>query len=176
MKASLESRLDRLDAELLKLLKELESYEDEQLNKSPAEGGWSPLQVLQHLKQAEELSMRYLQKKLSYNPELKGAGLLSGLRSWLLKTYLRAPFKFKAPKNVDTTDMPRDLSLKNITKEWMAIRRELREFLASLPDDIYSKEVYRHPFAGRLTLAGMVDFFEEHFRRHQRQVQRALPA
>jgi hypothetical protein len=176
MKQALDQRLDRLDADLLKLLKELESYDDERLNQSPRDGGWSPLQVLQHLKQSEELSLRYLQKKLSFNPELKGANLLTGLRGWLLRVYLWAPLKFKAPKNVDTTDAPRDLSLKKMADAWLKNRRELRDFLATLPEDIYGKEVYRHPFAGRLTVTGMVDFFEHHFRRHAKQAKRALGA
>jgi hypothetical protein len=43
-----------------------------------------------------------------------------------------------------------------------------------LPDHLYDKEIYKHPFAGRLSLMGMVDFFEHHFRRHREQMRRAL--
>jgi hypothetical protein len=47
-------------------------------------------------------------------------------------------------------------------------------FLDNLPAEYADKEVYRHPFAGRMSLAGMLSFFEAHFINHRRQLYRAL--
>jgi len=174
MPTALHHRLDALDVELDRLLKELAAHSAEALDCPPAPGKWSALQVMQHLMRSEELSMRYLQKKLSYQPDLQKAGPVTGLRSWLLRTYLQLPFKFKAPQAVDAANFESDLTLDELAGRWKATRAELRAFLDGLPDDLYDKAVYKHPFAGRLTLYGMVDFFDGHFRRHREQIRRAL--
>ena len=174
MPPSLQHRLDTLDAALDALLDELAAHSAEALDRPPAPGQWSALQVMQHLMRSEELSMRYLQKKLRYQPELRKAGPAAALRSRLLRFYLRLPFKFKAPAPVDAPTFEADVSLEELAGRWKANRRELRAFLDGLPDDTYDKEVYKHPFAGRLTLTGMVDFFDGHFQRHRQQIRRGL--
>jgi len=174
MTTDLERRLDLLDAELLKLLKELEVHSDDLLNQQPPGGGWSALQVMQHLMRSEMLSRKYLEKKLSFQPELKKAGIVTGLRGWMLNFYLRAPFKFKAPDNVDENSFPIRADLSELADQWLEERRTLRRFLEQQPAELFEKEVYRHPFAGRLSLAGMVHFFDGHFRRHREQIRRTL--
>lgn len=174
MPPSLQYRLDALDAALDALVDELSGHSIEALQQPPAPGQWSALQVMQHLMRSEELSMQYLRKKLSYQPELQKAGMAAALRSRLLRFYLRLPFKFKAPAPVDASTFKTDVSLDELARRWRANRRELRAFLDGLPADLYDKEVYKHPFAGRLTLMGMVDFFDGHFRRHREQIRRGL--
>lgn len=174
MPPDLERRLDLLDAELLKLLKELEAHSDDTLNRLPPGGGWSALQVMQHLMRSEMLSRKYLEKKLSFQPELKNAGIITGLRGRLLNFYLRAPMKFKAPDNVNENSFPARVDFSELADQWLEERRTLRRFLEQQPADLFDKEVYRHPFAGRLSIAGMVHFFDGHFRRHRGQIRRTL--
>ena len=168
------TRLDELDADLQDLFDEMAAFEAEVLQRCPAPGKWSPLQVMQHLMKVEDLSHRYLEKKLSFNPVLKTAGLGADFRAVLLKVYLALPFKFKAPPVVGEEVFESGVSLPGLAERWQARRRELRMFLDGLPDEVLDKEAYRHPFAGRLSILGMVDFFDRHFRRHREQIRKAL--
>ncbi len=166
----LNKRLGELDDSLKALLEELKVFSDETLNDRPDEETWSVLQVMQHLKVSENLSMKYVQKKLSFKPKLKRAFLLSPMRLQLLKLYLNSPLKYKAPKVVDTPSFPPDSTFWEVAKQWSQQRQELAEFLQSLPPEMFKKAIYKHPIAGRLSLYGMLDFFQLHFNRHRKQI------
>lgn len=176
MHPSLQSTYLKLDQELEAFLKELASYSNEQLNQAPGPDKWSALQCAHHLMESEKLSLAYLRKKLSFNPTLKKQTWRTHWRLFLLNSYLRAPFKFKAPEGIGTSYLPETSSLEAVTQQWRNQRAALHDFLGSLPDDLIDKEVYKHPFAGRLPLKGMLQFFQAHFQRHRRQALRALKA
>ena len=96
------------------------------------------------------------------------------MRATLMNAFNRSPLKRKAPKGVDETNFPKNVSFSQIKEQWLAQRNELKTHLESLPTDLYNKQVYKHPFAGRLSLAGMLSFFDSHFDRHYRQIKRTL--
>lgn len=168
--------LSKADAKLDSLLAELEVLPEEVLKKTPAPGAWSVLDVMHHLQLAEYYSQAYVEKKLSFDPELKPTNLGSWFRSQLLNTYSRWPMKWKAPKGVDEHSFPQDSSLEEVAQKWKTQRAKLKSYLEELPEDLYKRQVYKHPFAGRLSLAGMVSFFNSHFDRHHRQIRRTLKA
>lgn len=174
MKHKVLQNLDKIDTQLQALFDRLEQYSDELLNQKPAEGEWSPMDNLHHLMRSERLSQGYIRKKLSFNPKLKRANLSTAWRSWLLSTYLRFPMKFKAPEAVAEEHFPEYSSLKDVRDQWQQQRQQLKSYLEDLPEHIYDKELYKHPFAGRVTIRGMVDFFGGHLERHSRQIDRAL--
>ena len=174
MKAALDRRFQKIDRNLHQLLEELSQYDNETLNRKPANGGWSALQVMHHLLLAEEASLKYLRKKLSFDPKLQRAGLGSYMRSSLLNLYFNLPFKFKAPEIVSEAVMPETSDFKEVAERWRSSRAALRQFMEGLPKDVFQKSVYRHPFAGRLSLGGMLRFFDGHFQRHQKQIWRTL--
>lgn len=174
MKKSTAQQLDKLDRQLDKLLAELAPFSEAQLNQQPRPGAWSALQVMHHLLLAEQLSMAYVKKKLSYNPALKNAGLAGAWRKFLLWTFVYAPFKFKAPANVSDEKLPDHSTLQETAELWKKNRRELREYLGSLPESLFNKSIYRHPFAGLLSLSDMLLFFEWHCIRHQKQIRRTI--
>jgi hypothetical protein len=174
MNSTIEKKLNALDERLRRLLSLLESYSEETLNTPPGLGQWSALQTAHHLSRSEQLSLQYVRKKLSFNPTLPRAGLVAAARNMLLWAYLYTPFKWKAPNNVNESSFPAVSSLPEVSASWWAQRQELREYLAQLPRKWFDREVYRHPFAGRLSLAGMLDFFIGHFDRHEKQIRRAL--
>ncbi|MCB0619645.1 MAG: DinB family protein [Saprospiraceae bacterium] len=174
MHPSLQDPLQELDAELAQLLAELKNYTHQQLNSIPSPGSWSAIQVMHHLLIAEELSFKYLQKKLSFNPSLQKANWRTRLRQSFLAFYLHTPIKFKAPKGVSTPAFPREATLIDTAKRWTSNREALAEYLNELPPEILDKEAYRHPIAGRLTVKGMLSFFRDHFDRHRKQINRTL--
>ncbi len=176
MEKMVAKRLERLDEKLQQLLNHLRSFSDEQLNARPNPQSWSVLQILHHLMLAEQLSGAYVQKKLSFNPALKNINFATWGRMLLLRYYNYLPIKLKAPANVSEERLPERSNLADVTMQWQTQRQALRAYLSGLPQPIFQKEVYKHPIAGRLGLDGMVAFFEGHFDRHLRQINRILKA
>lgn len=156
------------------LLNELAQTDDTVLNMSALDGGWSAIQVAHHLILTEELSLQYVKKKLSFNPKLEKAGPDSWVRLQVLKLYLGAPFKFKAPDAVGDQSLPGFTSLADTRARWLKIRQDWADFLEQLPTELLDKAVYRHPFAGRFGWPGMLIFFRHHFNRHRKQIHRTL--
>lgn len=176
MKAQTTQRLQKLEASLNDLFQELSAYSDETLNTKPAPDQWSALQTMHHLLMAEGYAQRYVAKKLSFKPELNKAGFGDWWRSLLLRAYLGAPFKFKAPAAVADENLPTDTTLAETQQLWLKQRRELVDQLQSYPPELFTKSLYKHPFAGRMTLDGMLVFYQDHFDRHRKQIERTLAA
>lgn len=170
----LDAHFERIDNLLTEILTYLKEYPEDHLNEKPSPESWSALQVCHHLIKTEELSCQYLKKKLSFNPKLNEANMAAAMRLKLLKTYLNTPLKYKAPENIGTPALPVVSTFAEVESSWKAVRKDLRSFVTGLPLEILSKEVYKHPFAGRLSLEGMLIFFEEHMIRHFKQIKKAL--
>jgi DinB superfamily len=174
MTEKIEAQLQRLDASLDALLKDLIHYPHERLAQKPGLGQWSPYEVIQHLMIAENGAYRYLSKKTLDQSKLVSSNPLSKFRGWLIKTYLGTPFKFKAPPGAaDDFFQPVD-SFAQISGAWQQQRADLRKLLESLPDSVFRTQAYKHPVGGRIDIAGMLGFFEAHFQRHRKQIERAL--
>lgn len=167
-------KLDHLDKKLQLLLEKLATIPLEKLKKQPPAGGWSAIQVMQHVFSVENSSLQYLQKKVSFNPELKKAGLLAWWRITKFKIAYNLPLKFKAPKIVDPTLQEASPSFWEISKQWKETRSTLRKFLVDANPDLFEKELYKHPLVGKMSLFNMLEFFDGHFKRHEKQLWRVL--
>lgn len=176
MKNELVSRNERYNQLINNLFAEMTPYGDETLNRKPASGGWSALQTMHHLILTEELSLTYVKKKLSFNPELESAGVGARWRGFLLWLYLSTPLKFKAPKNVGDEHLPDQTTLADTRDRWQKIRAGWTEFFAQMPENLSDKALYKHPRAGRLGWSQMLAFFETHFERHLKQARAAAKA
>ena len=77
LRIALQQKYQHYDAQVSAFMDQLAAYSDEQLNTKPADGGWSPIQVLHHLLLVEEGTLAYVRKKLSFNPTLEKTGLAS---------------------------------------------------------------------------------------------------
>lgn len=166
--------LDRIDQALQAHLHRWGQYTDDQLNEPPPGGGWSSLQVMHHLILAEGGSLGYVKKKLSFQPQLSKLGAGDRWRAFMLKFYLALPFKFKAPKGVGDEALPDRSTFEETQRQWLQVRTELRAYLEGLPENHFSKSLYKHPFAGRMSLQGMQQFFGSHVERHAAQIDRTL--
>lgn len=167
--------LRNLDLQTQSILTTLADYSDEVLSVPPAPGVWSIMQVLTHVMMSERLSLQYVRKKLSFKPELKNSGLLSSFRLHLLKWSQYVPIRFKAPKGLQTADLPVFSSLTDLRSQWQTDRHKLHQFFDEADDSLFSKDVFRHPIAGRISLIQMVIFFSIHLQRHVVQIERRLP-
>lgn len=174
MRKSIENQLDTLDSELKLLLRDLKAHSDQDLNWKPKTDKWSVAQVMQHLMKSEELALKYVQKKLSFEPELKNAGVMAALRGKIIKMYLKSPFKVKAPSGVSDDNFPEEASFWDLVKQWQSQRAEMRTYLGTLPDDLFKKAIFKHPLGGRISLGAMLEFHIGHFRRHRGQIDKVL--
>lgn len=156
------------------LLDKMQAYSETVLNRRPADGGWSAMQTIHHLILSEELSLAYVRKKLGFNPELDAVGLGAWWRSFLLWLSLSSPLKFKAPAAISKENLPEYASLPDSRERWLRVRAEWAEFFEKMPDALSDKEVYKHPRAGKISWGGMLWFFETHFKRHRKQMMRAV--
>lgn len=165
-----QQQLDQLNNSLEALFQQLEGYSHEQLSRQPDPAVWSPIMIVKHMMLAEGYSQAYLKKKLSYDPKIAKAGVMTKLRSLVLYAYFHSPFKWKAPKGIGNEALAGVYQLADLKTEWLQQRQKLQQLLEGLPAHRYEEEVYKHPFAGRLSIKGMLDFFRGHFERHSGQV------
>jgi hypothetical protein len=175
MNQKIKQQLAALDEDLRLLLTDLDGYSELKLNQKPSENGWTVFQVMHHLIRTEDLSLKYVQKKLSFNPDLPKAGLLAYARKLVLKNYIKYPFKVRAPASVGE-NLPDYSTFWEVAKIWKNQREELNAYLTQLPSELFDKEIYKHPMAGKMTLGAMVEFFHAHFKRHKKQIMRTLEA
>ncbi|HUO85721.1 MAG TPA: DinB family protein [Thermoanaerobaculia bacterium] len=165
-------RFERLEAGRLDLIRALREADPPALVSSPEADRWSALQIVAHLISAEKQSLGYLQKKMSDPVALPEAGMGATFRSLVLALALVSPLKFKAPKGVDKIPPHQDLD--DLVGRWDAIRAEWRVRIEDFPPELERKAVFRHPRAGRLTLAQTLGFLDGHVQHHRRQITRLL--
>ncbi len=174
MHKSLRPIFDRLQKSMVELLEEIKDQPDSVLNERPENGGWSVLQVIYHLVLVEEASLAYVKKKLSFGEEIPEAGIKQTMRAKYLNSFIRMPLKVKAPERVDESQMPKDIRFWEALKKWKDNRAELEEFLDQMPDKFLKTELYKHGLVGKLTPKNMLIFFELHFKRHRKQINKVL--
>ena len=85
-----------------RFLKKVEGLSDAQLNKIPADGGWSAAQVLYHCGMAENETINTIQKNVQAQKVKLNRNFKSILNNILLVVFLKLPLKFKAPKVVSS--------------------------------------------------------------------------
>ena len=174
MTAKVEKLWQAVEQQRIDLFNELERVDPALLNRQPAPSTWTANQNLEHLLRAETSSLSYLQKKLSSG----GKGIpKAGFKSWGRRFLLRVAFavptlKFKAPKYLD--DLPETSDFQDLKLRFTEQRTALKSFLDTLPDDLLEGEVWKHARAGKMSIAQMLDFFEDHFNRHEQQLKRAI--
>ena len=167
-------QLKKLDQKLTLLLRDLQHYSDAKLNESPQKGAWSVLQIMQHLMQAELGAVKYIEKKLSFEPALEKAGMMSNMRALALNTFMSVPIKIKAPDGVSGDNLLTDLTFWDVAKQWKQQRNELEIFINNLPSELFEVDLYKHPLTGKMSIGNMLTFFNKHVDRHTSQIRRTL--
>ena len=176
MERKLEDRLDKLNKKMVALFEDLKDYTDTTLNQTPREDAWSVLEIMQHLMLSERQSLAEVTEHLTEAATFEKAGVGASVRSVVLNSILSIPVKFKAPFSIGRDAFIQDGTFWEIAKEWRAERTNLKAFLNDLPADCFDKAIYKHPRAGSITINGMLSYYEKHFDRHQKQIQRTLNA
>lgn len=174
MHATLARRFDRLEAARARVLDTLAGREPFALNRAPAPGKWSALQVLEHVVTSEALTLGYIRKKMQAGTALPRAGVTSRLRLLALEATLASPLRFRAPAAVAGVSPAIDPAA--LRARWDGVRGEWRGLLEAFPAELLDRLVFRHPRAGRMSLEHAVGTLEAHLAHHVPQVERALAA
>lgn len=166
--------LTSLQRERQSLINLMSKYDNESLNRSPGTGVWSPLEVLHHIIISEEGSLKYVQKKLSFDPELPKTNFISNVRYGILLGAIYSPIRFSAPASV----VPRSESFEFLALErhWQEVATDLGNYLEQLDPRWFDYQVYKHPIAGRLSILQMLGFLRNHLLRHKKQIVSRLPS
>lgn len=173
MKSSIISRNKKYTESIDAFLRQMSEYSDEQLNRKPADGGWSAMQTMHHLILSEEYSMSYIRKKMGFTSDFAPIDWSARGRSFLLWASLKSPIKFKSPPAIGQEFLPEFATLAETQKRWEAARLTWEEFFDQMPDHLTDKLVYKHPRAGKISWMHTLNFFETHFARHRKQARRA---
>jgi uncharacterized damage-inducible protein DinB len=172
MNSRIENIFNRVEAGRKKLFDGLRKYPDDLLNKKPAADAWSVMEVLQHLMASEEASLNYLRKKVQDTSRSHNAGWAGKRRFLLTKLIFITPIKFKAPENMNP--QKGFMTLKEAEDKWHQLRAGIYDVISKLSDEELDKELWKHIISGKMNIYQMLEFFEFHIRRHQRQIKHTL--
>lgn len=140
----------------------------------PEDNSWSALETANHIYLAEKLSLQYVRYKLTKPDPIPPKHPGIWLRTYLLKWTLISPLKFKAPPTINMRNAQPVLAVEELVAQWKMLREELLELLDQHEEQFRGRLLYKHPFAGRMTLNQMLIFFQDHLVHHTRQLKRIL--
>lgn len=169
MLARFEKKLNNMDESLAELTGFLDQLDENQLHEKP-NGKWSAAQVFQHLHDSEKGTTGYLKKKMQAPPgEVPSGGIRATIRSMVLRRALRSrKNQFRAPNVLsEISEKPDYIVLK---ESYYATRKEMRELLSEIDSKRSTKEYFKHPRVGRLTIGQTLGFLKDHFDRHFDQI------
>ncbi len=174
MNVQLQKQFNQLEEDRKKLFNELKSHSDDVINKKPSPEKWSAAEVIAHLITAEEMSLKYLSKKIRDTSKENSEGFKHKYRWLLVQIVFNFNIKFKAPEIVEPKMGYQ--SLANLEAKWSDVRNQTLQILQKLNDAEVNKTLWKHALAGKMNLHHMVQFFGVHYNRHKKQIERTLEA
>jgi uncharacterized damage-inducible protein DinB len=172
MSKKISAQFNQLETKRENLFNDLRKYSDEVINKKPSENAWSVAEVIAHLITAEEMSLKYLSKKIQDTSQAKPEGLKNKWRWFLVQVVFTFNIKFKAPEIVEPKLGYQTLA--DLETKWKELRLQTSTVLDKLSEEELNKDLWKHALAGKMSLYHMVEFFGVHFRRHRRQIERTI--
>ncbi|MBS1658374.1 MAG: DinB family protein [Bacteroidetes bacterium] len=173
-KSSVLQQFEKLELSKRQILSQISSLDPSVLHYRPAYKKWSIVQILFHLNSSESISLKYMQKKSQGGTSVPKSTPVNALRSFILTAALRT-LKWKRPAVLpEPPDQP---DLNEVLQSWNETRRQLKQLLQNLPDDMMNRNIFRHPAAGRMNISHALTFMQEHTDHHLKQIrERISPA
>jgi uncharacterized damage-inducible protein DinB len=156
------------------LFEMLESLSEQEYTQQPAANAWSVAQTANHVFMSEQLSLAYLKKKLSYPETVPPYHFKSWLGVWGIKLVFATSWRRKAPKHINMWGDQPIYSRTELREKWDQLSEEMASFIHTHQEHFSRHLVYRHPFAGRMTMRQMLIFMHDHLHHHTRQVKKIL--
>lgn len=157
----------------LQIIADLKTYSDEIINKKPSPQVWSVADNIAHLIAAEEYVLSYVNKKIKDGSPLAKTGFRAKTKRMILRIAFALPLvKFKVPKSV--APLIQYSTLKELESKWEKTSNDLHQLINSLDESHFHKDIWHHPRVGKLNLVQMIDFANDHTKRHQGQIKRTI--
>jgi hypothetical protein len=169
-------RLQDLDASTRRLFAFLRAVPQDLLTQAPSPQSWNILQAVNHIYLAEQLSLRYVRYKVQDPESIPPYTPMTIVRMWLVRWILLSPVKLKAPNAIDMWGDQPVLHPADLQDAWKQLRAELHSFIGEYELLLKKRRVYKHIYAGRITLGQMLVFFRLHLEHHHRQARQILDA
>ncbi len=163
-------KFEELESKRIALIKKLENYSLKQLNSHRIQNKWSIIQIIFHLIKTEHIVIISFKKAVKNNNYEKIAGLSAKIRSMLLNLALKTSIRFKAPKLMQ--NVPETYDFGELLRKWVMIRNELADFIKNCNSDVMNINIFRHPYAGYMNITQSIDFLDEHFNHHVKQIEK----
>lgn len=167
-------QFEKLELKKKILINLITSLSDEKYNQQPSSGSWSVAQAANHIFLSEQLSTAYIRKKLSYPDTLQPFQLKSWGGVFLIKLALWSNYKRKAPVAINMWEQQTILSQADLEQQWIKLRADMIALIEKNQEAFGSHMVYRHPFAGRMTMHQMLIFLNDHMAHHIKQINRIV--
>lgn len=174
-KARIAELRERLEATTTGFLNEVEAMNEEQRHCRPASGGWTALEVTEHLTLAEESILEAVKRRRD-DPERHRRSrrrLRDRFFRGVMNVVLGLGIKVKAPSKKMEPD--REVPPKpfdELRDAWLGYRSEIESRIDQIPPDQLGHDLFRHPVAGPLDVAQGIQFLIDHITHHRRQLGR----
>ena len=166
----MQTQIDRIEESRERLLAELDALPRSVLEATPPSGGWSVLDIVEHLVLSEESVLADVDRPDRLRP--KRRSLRSRLGFAAVIGVLSSPLKVRVPSS---TMRPRGTrSYEELRAAWEERHRALRRHVIAVEEGRISGAVFEHPISGPLTTRQAVRMLQIHLERHTRQIHRIL--
>jgi hypothetical protein len=159
----------QIETQRTELLAELAEWPSSRLSFRPAPGAWSAVEVLDHIVRAETGTIADVRMGLQ-SPHALGSEERPGIAA--LDRALRSDQSFKVPAAAEGIHPDAQTTLFDVKGRWEQARADLKSLLATLAPSNVHCGVFRHPFAGWMTFAEVLDHFSAHLYHHGFQLAR----
>jgi hypothetical protein len=160
---------NELETQRTEVLAELEQWSLSRLSFRPASDAWSAIEVLDHIVRSETGIQAAVKRGLQ-NPQV--LRLTDRLRVAALERALRSDQTFPVPRGAASTYPDTRVTFPEVTSRWKQSRIELRSLLDGLSTSDTSGGVFRHPFAGWMTIVEVFGNLSAHLYHHRFQLAR----
>ncbi|HEX7020010.1 MAG TPA: DinB family protein [Gemmatimonadaceae bacterium] len=167
----LRSRFDELERQRRALLEELGSHSPAQLAFRPSDRSWSMADVVQHLILVEEGMLQFLTKK---PPRPDNRSPAERLQYAMFKLLVQFPLRVKVP--VPSVIPTVQATLEELSPRWDSVRARYEEYLSNVTEPQLSMLVFKHAFAGPVTILETLDVMRLHILHHGHQLRRIRAA
>lgn len=158
-----------LEKQRAEVLAQIDGWSGARLCYRPRPGAWSTAEVLDHVVRVETLTLRSVQAGVLDPHPLRlrdKAGFV------VMAQILRSNLRVKVPRSAPLVWPETDPDPRAVLLRWYRTRRRLESLLATPQAGAIACGVFRHPFAGWMSLPQVLDYFSLHLLHHRFQLGR----
>lgn len=139
-----------------------------QLQYKTDDKSWSIAEVCYHMHLVENGTIKLINKNLKEQKVNRKSTLENWFKNKLTVIVLQLGIKFKAPKIV--SEFPSNITQAEVINLFKQNTKDFKAILETLPEELYDKQIFKHPMAGQFNIRQTLNFLLEHYQHHQPQI------